>query len=55
MIKTDQMGQALQNIFGETANEVARETQFVQRESKLSGIKLCKPLSWALCNIPRPA
>lgn len=44
MIHTDQMGQALQNIFGESADEVARETQFVQRESKLSGIKFVQTL-----------
>lgn len=39
MINTDEMGQALQEIFGESADDVARETKFVQRESKLSGIK----------------
>lgn len=39
MTETDQMGQALQNTFGEIADEVGRETQFVQRESKLTGIK----------------
>lgn len=39
MINISRMGQALQNIFGETADEVARETQFVQRESKLTGTK----------------
>jgi hypothetical protein len=39
MINTEPIGQALQNLFGETADEVARETRFVQRESKLTGIK----------------
>jgi hypothetical protein len=39
MIDVAQMGQALQQIFGKTADEIAWETEFVQRESKMSGSK----------------
>jgi len=34
MIATTQVSQQLQQFFGEKADQVARETQFVQRQSK---------------------
>jgi len=46
------MGQALQWVFGEIANRVARETKFVQRESKLTGSKFL--LSWVAGFVQHP-
>lgn len=39
MIATAQVSQQLQQFFGEKADQVARETQFVQRQSKMTGSK----------------
>jgi hypothetical protein len=39
MITTNQARQALQNLFGQTAQEVARAIKHEQRQSKLSGLK----------------
>ena len=33
----DQVADALQDVFGEVAQRLARDTRFVQRESKLGG------------------
>lgn len=52
MINVAQMGQALQWVFGEIANRVARETKFVQRESKLTGSKFL--LSWVAGFVQHP-
>jgi hypothetical protein len=39
-----QLAAGLQELFGETADRIARETQFVQRESALSGAAFAKAL-----------
>ena len=39
MIATAQVSQQLQQFCGEKADQVARETQFVQRQSKMTGSK----------------
>lgn len=39
MIDVAPIGQALQQIFGKRADEIACETEFVQRESKMTGSK----------------
>jgi len=52
MISVAQMGQALQEIFGETADKVARETKFVQRESKMTGSKFMQ--TWVLGFLQHP-
>jgi hypothetical protein len=52
MIKTAQMGQALQQVFGEIADKVAGETQFVQRKSKLTGSKFMQ--AWVLGFLQHP-
>jgi len=52
MIDITQTGQALQKIFGETADRLARETEFVQRESKMTGSKFLQ--SWVLGFLQHP-
>jgi hypothetical protein len=52
MINVAKMGQALQWVFGEIADKVARETKFVQRESKLTGSKFL--LSWVVGFVQHP-
>lgn len=52
MIDVVQMAEALQRLFGKTADQVARDTAFVQRESKLTGIKFL--LTWALGFLQHP-
>ena len=39
MINANQLGRTLQNLFGKTAHEVACETKFEQRKSKMTGLK----------------
>jgi len=46
------MSQALQKIFGETADKIARETKFVQRESKMTGSKFLQ--TWVLGFLQHP-
>jgi hypothetical protein len=38
MLNVTQIGRTLQTLFGEKAEEVARETKFVQRSSKMRGV-----------------
>jgi len=52
MIDITQTGQALQKIFGETADGLARETKFVQRESKMTGSKFLQ--TWVLGFLQHP-
>ena len=40
----DQVADALQDVFGEVAQRLARETRFVQRESKLGGAHFVQTL-----------
>lgn len=52
MVDVVEMGQALQNIFGETAERVAREAKFVQRESEMTGSKFLQ--TWVLGFLQHP-
>jgi len=52
MIGIAQMGQALQTTFGETADQVASETKFVQRESPMTGSKFLQ--TWVLGFLQHP-
>ena len=52
MIDIAQMGQVLQKLFGETADKVARETKFVQRESKMTGSKFLQ--TWVMGFLQHP-
>jgi len=52
MIDVAQMGQAVQKLLGETAERVARETKFVQRESKMKGSKFVQ--TWVLGFLQHP-
>jgi hypothetical protein len=45
-------GQVLQKIFGEAADNLARETKFVQRESKMTGSKFLQ--IWVLGFLQHP-
>ena len=52
MINVAPMGQALQKLFGETADKTAHKTKFVQRESKMTGSKFLK--TWVLGLLQHP-
>lgn len=52
MIDIAQTSQALQKVFGEMADKVARETEFVQRESKMTGCKFLQ--TWVLGFLQHP-
>ncbi len=51
-MNVNQMGQAIQNLFEKKAEQVAQETKFVQRESKLTGSKFLQ--IWALGFLQHP-
>src|SRR5919202_2852546 len=44
MLIIDQVADALQDVFGDVAQRLARETKFVQRESKLGGAHFAQTL-----------
>jgi hypothetical protein len=48
-----QIGQTLQHIFGKAADEIAVETQFVQRESKMTGSKFMQTFVIGFLQHPR--
>jgi hypothetical protein len=52
MIDVAGMGQALQEFFKETADKTARETKFVQRESKMTGSRFL--LAWVMGFLQHP-
>jgi hypothetical protein len=52
MIDIAYTGQVLQKIFGEAADNLARETKFVQRESKMTGSKFLQ--IWVLGFLQHP-
>jgi hypothetical protein len=52
MINVTQMGQVLQQVFGEVADKMAGETKFVQRKSKLTGSKFMQ--TWVLGFLQHP-
>jgi hypothetical protein len=52
MINVAHVGQALQKLFEETADEEARATKFVQRESKMTGSKFL--LTWVIGFLQHP-
>jgi hypothetical protein len=52
VISIVQTGQALQRVFGEVADAVARETKFVQRDSKMTGSKFLS--TWVLGFLQHP-
>jgi hypothetical protein len=52
MINVAHVGQALQKLFEETADEEARDTKFVQRESKMTGSKFL--LTWVIGFLQHP-
>jgi len=52
MIDVAGMGQVLQKLFKKTADKVARETKFVQRESKMTGSKFL--LVWVIGFLQHP-
>jgi hypothetical protein len=51
-MNASQMGQAIQNLFGKKAEQMAQETKFVQRESKLTGSKFLQ--IWTLGFLQHP-
>ena len=52
MVNVAQMGQTMQRIFEQKAEQVAYETKFVQRESKLTGSKFL--VTWVLGFVQHP-
>ena len=52
MINPNRLGQALQNLFGKTAHEVARETKLEQRQSKLTGLKFMQVMGLGFLQHP---
>lgn len=52
MIDIAKISQGLQKVFGEMADEVARETKFVQRESRMTGSKFLR--IWVLGFLQHP-
>jgi len=52
MTDITQIRTALQNVLGEQADELARETKFVQREVKVTGSKFARTLVFGFFDNP---
>ena len=52
MTSVAEIGQAMKRVLGEVGNEVARETGFTKRESKLSGAKFAQTVVLGWLNKP---
>lgn len=53
MTNITQVSQALQNVFGQQADELARETKFVKRQVKITGSNFCQTMVFGFLNHPK--